>query len=73
MIGCSLLLGLAVAWLAAAAGGQHDGAVIHSFLASLGSEQGFLSYDNLRLRQGRVSGLSGDFPTTNETLVERAS
>jgi hypothetical protein len=32
MIGCSLLLGLAVSWLAAAAGGQHrDGAVIHHF------------------------------------------
>ena len=32
MMGCSLLLGLVVAWLAAAAGGQHrDGAVIHHF------------------------------------------
>jgi hypothetical protein len=32
MIGCSLLLGLAVAWLAAAAGGQHgDGAIVHHF------------------------------------------
>ena len=32
MIACSLLLGLAAAWLAAAAGGQHrDGAVAHDF------------------------------------------
>jgi hypothetical protein len=32
MIGCSLLLGLPAAWLAAAAGGKHrDGAVIHHF------------------------------------------
>ena len=32
MIGCSLLLGLPSAWLAAAAGGQHrDGAVVHHF------------------------------------------
>jgi len=32
MIACSLMLGLAVAWLAAALGGQHrDGAVIHHF------------------------------------------
>jgi hypothetical protein len=32
MIGCSLLLGLAVSWLAAAAGGQHrDGSVVHHF------------------------------------------
>jgi hypothetical protein len=32
MIGCSLLLGIAAAWLAAAAGGQHrDGAVAHDF------------------------------------------
>jgi hypothetical protein len=32
MIGCSLLLGLPAAWLAAAAGGQHrDGAVVHHF------------------------------------------
>jgi hypothetical protein len=32
MIGCSLLLGLAAAWLAAAAGGQHrDSAVVHHF------------------------------------------
>jgi hypothetical protein len=32
MIGCSLLLGVAVAWIAAVAGGQHrDGAVVHQF------------------------------------------
>ena len=32
MIGCSLLLGLPAAWLAAAAGGQHrDSAVAHQF------------------------------------------
>jgi hypothetical protein len=32
MIGCSLLLGLAVSWLAAAAGGQHrHGTVVHPF------------------------------------------
>jgi hypothetical protein len=32
MIACSLLLGIAAAWLAAAAGGQHrDGAVAHDF------------------------------------------
>jgi hypothetical protein len=32
MIACSLMLGMAVAWLAAAAGGQHrDGAVHHEF------------------------------------------
>ena len=32
MIGCSLLLGLPAAWLAAAAAGQHrDGAVVHHF------------------------------------------
>jgi hypothetical protein len=32
MIGCSLLVGLAVAWVAATAGGQHrDGATVHSF------------------------------------------
>ena len=32
MIGCSLLLGLPAAWLAAAAGGQHrDSAVVHQF------------------------------------------
>jgi hypothetical protein len=32
MIACSLMLGMAVAWLAAALGGQHrDGAVVHHF------------------------------------------
>jgi hypothetical protein len=32
MIACSLVLGMAVAWLAAAMGGQHrDGAVAHPF------------------------------------------
>jgi hypothetical protein len=32
MIACSLLLGLPVAWLAAAAGGQHrDGSIVHHF------------------------------------------
>jgi hypothetical protein len=43
MIGCSLLLGLAVAWLAAAAGGQHrDGAVIHHFWRRWEVDRAFL-------------------------------
>jgi hypothetical protein len=43
MIGCSLLLGLAVAWLAASAGGQHrDGAVVHHFWRRWEIDKAFL-------------------------------
>ena len=43
MIGCSLLLGLAVAWLAAAAGGQHrDGALVHHFWRRWEVDKAFL-------------------------------
>jgi hypothetical protein len=43
MIGCSLLLGLPAAWLAAAAGGQHrDSAVVHQFWRRWEVNRGFI-------------------------------
>jgi hypothetical protein len=43
MIACSLTLGMAVAWLAAASGGRHrDGAVAHDFWRSWEVDRAFL-------------------------------
>jgi hypothetical protein len=43
MIACSLLLGLPVAWLAAAAGGQHrDGSIVHHFWRRREVDRAFL-------------------------------